>query len=464
MGSAISTAEFLSRFYFTEQTGRALIIQAVDRYAVLFLKPELYNQNDIKNKEIQQLFELISLLKYLINGGYLLIYRERNERMYFLQDGFVNAQPSTGRITLNASGEYTASPTAINNRDGAVAYNGILFETDMYSLIKTLLTGSLLLLKDVKGLLLPPALDVTQSQEPKLIGGSSSPVKQGKAQIGIIVSLVILLLAIGLLTTHLHGRLKGIDKKVNTLAIKHRLLSEKIEAKRETQNIVIDSIKPSAAQLPDTVSKQSIVRSTFYGIDVSHWNGNVLKDLPVADSLTFAICKATEGSFRLDPDFKQNFALIKKKQMIRGAYHFFRFNNDPVKQADFYWSHLTGLDSTDMPPIVDVETGSLQGIRKLKRKALQEDLLKCLTKLETLSNRTPFLYVSTDFANRYLDNKVFAKYPLWLADYTKHQHPRIPRIWKDAGFKIWQKSNKYAINSHVVDYDVYVGIKEELVK
>ena len=57
-------------------------------------------------------------------------------------------------------------------------------------------------------------------------------------------------------------------------------------------------------------SKKNKAHTKMYGIDISKWNGNEAEEIEPKDSITFVICKATQGIKLVDPDFKQNVALI----------------------------------------------------------------------------------------------------------------------------------------------------------
>ena len=206
------------------------------------------------------------------------------------------------------------------------------------------------------------------------------------------------------------------------------------------------------------------IKSTYRGIDISHYNGNEAEEITEKDSLTFIICKATQGSTIIDKDFKQNWHTIKSKNMLLGTYHFYVVGQDPIKQADHYYTTVATMGSTDLPLVIDIEQGSIPKGYKVNVSQLQSDLLKFVSVIESKSNRTPMIYTCTGFSNQYLNNKAFAKYPLWLAEYTNAPKPKLPATWIKTGWRIWQKSQNYYINSKPTDYDIYVGSLQELCK
>ena len=215
---------------------------------------------------------------------------------------------------------------------------------------------------------------------------------------------------------------------------------------------------------------------TYFGIDVSRYEGRLIDQLTPEDSgLKFIICKATEGESLVDSEFAYNWAQIKKKGFIRGAYHFYYFNDSVQKQLQAFAKNLVLLEADDLPPIVDVEDHSLKKSTASTPAELQASLLSFLQAVESHYQRTPMLYVGYAFANEHLDNPAFTKYPLWVADYRgeQAQEPKVPNPWKDVGWKIWQKSENHELKVRLptgekafekLDYDEYRGKLADLVK
>lgn len=202
----------------------------------------------------------------------------------------------------------------------------------------------------------------------------------------------------------------------------------------------------------------------FRGIDISHYNGDEATEIDQTDSLTFIICKATQGTTVIDPDFSENWKTIKAKKMILGAYHFYLTHEDPLLQAEHFLNTLRRHGKTDMVPIVDIEQQSLSINTNHKASEIQKNFLLFLNHIERASGRIPMIYTAPAFANQYLTDTVFSKHPLWIAEYTNATKPRIPVAWKKKGHKIWQKSASYKIDSHVTDYDIFYGKKSDLYK
>ncbi len=238
---------------------------------------------------------------------------------------------------------------------------------------------------------------------------------------------------------------------------------EKIDAKLD----FISTMKPIEKSIEDSTEEQKEepieeLQKEYFGVDVSHWNGDIISEISEKSEISFIICKSTQGEKIIDPQFKRNWALTKKRNKIRGTYHFYIYHNDPIKQANHFCDVVNDLQKTDISLILDIEELSLpkNNVNKLKLKA---DVIKFLEHVENRTARTPILYTDYSFANEYLNDIKFSKYPLWLAEYTKKE-PRLPIAWKKTGLMILQKSNDYSINSTKLDFDVFFGTKEELCK
>lgn len=194
---------------------------------------------------------------------------------------------------------------------------------------------------------------------------------------------------------------------------------------------------------------------TVCGLDISKYQGNLLKDLHQLDTMHFMICKATQGATLVDVDFVYNWQRLQQVKLVRGAYHFYMAKDDPVNQAQHFLRTVGSLSRNDIPLIIDIEEGSLSGT--VNKKQLQSDLLTCLQYLHTRSGKKPVIYTDLFFANTYLQQPAFAAYPLWLAEYSRRPAPVLPQTWKEKGIVFWQKNDTLTVNSRKTDFDIFVG-------
>ncbi len=204
------------------------------------------------------------------------------------------------------------------------------------------------------------------------------------------------------------------------------------------------------------------VTSTHYGIDISHFQGDLMKMYTSKGGMSYVICKATQGNYFVDPDFRSNWNEIREHGLIRGAYHFYDCKIDPEVQALFFATHASDINSTDIAPILDIEQGSMT--KAVSGAQMETDILVFLKTVEKKFDRKPILYTDYAFAQEYLKNPEFANYDLWLAEYSGNTQPRVPDLWKEKGYKIWQKSSSYHLESERVDLDIYEGILSQLIK
>jgi len=124
------------------------------------------------------------------------------------------------------------------------------------------------------------------------------------------------------------------------------LKSEKSKATAENSSTTLDIVKSTS-------------NNTHYGIDISHWQGNLISAMSNKDKLSFIICKATGGDHYIDPDFRTNWRDIKAKGFIRGAYHFYLCVDNPKTQAEHFCATISDIGPNDIAPVLDIEQGSM---------------------------------------------------------------------------------------------------------
>ncbi|HKG23872.1 MAG TPA: GH25 family lysozyme [Blastocatellia bacterium] len=187
------------------------------------------------------------------------------------------------------------------------------------------------------------------------------------------------------------------------------------------------------------------------GVDVSHFQGAVNWDEVKGAGSSFAFTKATEGLNTVDPMFAANWPAMKDAGLLRGAYHFFHASEDATAQANHFMG-IVRLQPGDLPPVLDVESGGLDGVSS---SALVEGVTTWLGLVQQKTGFTPMLYVSPSFANGYLESK-FGAYPLWVAEYGVSQ-PRATNGWE--AWTFWQHSQSGAISgvNGTVDLDTFNG-------
>jgi lysozyme len=197
------------------------------------------------------------------------------------------------------------------------------------------------------------------------------------------------------------------------------------------------------------------------GLDISHWNGYPINWVKAKEQgISFAWIKATEGISLVDEWFSSNVTAAKLEGIHVGAYHYFRNDIDPVKQAEFFWSIAHSLRLA-----VDVEDPN----------NITDDtpyrLLEFVTELEKLSGQSVVIYTRAEYWDTHI-NMLYMLYlnDLWIAyvysdaDYDVN-HPTLPDDW--SSWRFWQYTDKgngtkYGVGSQWVDLNQFNGSFDEL--
>lgn len=157
-------------------------------------------------------------------------------------------------------------------------------------------------------------------------------------------------------------------------------------------------------------------KDKVYGIDVSQYQGDIkweevglVHDQFVVD---FIFIRATMGEKKNDSKFKKNWKAARKRNKLIGAYHYFRPNENSIKQADNFIRHVK-LQPGDLPPVLDIE----EHPRHQSMDSLKVGLKRWLDKVEKHYKVRPILYSGDRYYSDFLE-KEFSDYPLWIANYN----------------------------------------------
>lgn len=192
----------------------------------------------------------------------------------------------------------------------------------------------------------------------------------------------------------------------------------------------------------------------IFGMDISHyqrkedisWDSLSIGNRAIP--LKFVVMRATMGNRSADRHFDEFWTGAKKHGLIRGAYHFYRADEDPVVQANNFLSRVK-LESGDLPPVLDIEKIP----RRKSKKKLIEDLKIWCRIVEEAYGVKPIIYTYYYYHKDFLKGE-FDGYPLWLANYND-----VPQPSPDSEWTMWQFSENgivYGINTKV-DLNVFNG-------
>lgn len=156
-----------------------------------------------------------------------------------------------------------------------------------------------------------------------------------------------------------------------------------------------------------------------FGLDISHYQGSI-KWSEVRESkhpIDFVFIRASMGKDGIDTQFTQNWVGAKEQQLLRGAYHYYRPNENSTEQFEQFKKQVK-LEKGDLPPVLDIEELGHFGLPNL-RAGLKNWLLLA----EAHYGVKPIIYTGRNFYIDYLKGHVDG-YPLWIAAYSGKQRLR----------------------------------------
>lgn len=187
------------------------------------------------------------------------------------------------------------------------------------------------------------------------------------------------------------------------------------------------------------------------GVDVSHYETGFDFVKGVKDGVVFMMTKASEGrgldSTCATECLKAAAAGVKYK----GVYHFFHAGISISAQLTAYLKQYTPA-KTEMPPILDLEESSVDG---LSFASVKTAALTWLQLIEKETGRIPILYVDMNLVNLLglASDPNFKKYPMWIARYSVNE----PTV----AWTFWQYTDK---GEQGADTDWYHGSEADLAK
>ncbi|MBC7747579.1 MAG: glycoside hydrolase family 25 protein [Methylotenera sp.] len=192
------------------------------------------------------------------------------------------------------------------------------------------------------------------------------------------------------------------------------------------------------------------------GIDVSEYQGKIswsyVDTLEKKYPLHFVFIRATVGKDRKDRQFDTNWLGAKENKMIRGAYHYYRPNENSLEQAQLFITTVR-LQKGDLPPVLDIEKlPKNQSIANLKL-----GLKRWLKAVEAHYGVKPIIYTGERYYDDFLKEE-FSDYLFWIANYNFYRE-EIGEDWL-----FWQFTEKASIPGIKgnVDVNIYNGDVQQL--
>lgn len=191
------------------------------------------------------------------------------------------------------------------------------------------------------------------------------------------------------------------------------------------------------------------------GIDVSEYQGKInWQEVNYVEGnfpIRFVFIRATVGKDKVDGEFENNWK-ASKATLIRGAYHYYRPNENSLEQANNFIKNVT-LQKGDLPPVLDIEAmPKNQSIDSLK-----VGLKRWLTKVDAHYKVKPIIYSNEKYYEAFLKDE-FKGYTFWIANYNFFTE-NIQDDWR-----FWQFTEKSSVPGIKgnVDLNIYNGSSKML--
>lgn len=218
-------------------------------------------------------------------------------------------------------------------------------------------------------------------------------------------------------------------------------------------NKIYKEDKVAQARIFQVLKKHS---ENVLGFDVSQYQGKIrwskVDSVESLFPLKYVFIRATAGSDKVDSRFKENWRMAKKHNFIRGAYHYYRPNENSIEQATNFIKTVQ-LRKGDFPPVLDIE----QLPKNQSIDSLKIGLKRWLKKVEAHYNVKPIIYTGEKYYESFLKDE-FSEYTFWVANYNFW----VENIKEDWLF--WQFTEKAAVEGidQKVDLNIYNGTPKML--
>ncbi len=194
---------------------------------------------------------------------------------------------------------------------------------------------------------------------------------------------------------------------------------------------------------------------TTPGIDVSYYQNTIDWKRVRKAGVLFAFIRVSDGTAFVDPLFETNWSKARPTGIMRGAYQYFRPDENAKAQADLLIDKIK-RDPGELPPVIDVETTGGRSPKQIAR-AVQTWVARVREKLGV----EPIIYTGPDFWKTEVDNADLTTQPLWIAHYTS-ACPTVPAPWK--AWTFWQYSDRGELPGITgpVDLNMFAGTFADL--
>ncbi len=192
------------------------------------------------------------------------------------------------------------------------------------------------------------------------------------------------------------------------------------------------------------------------GIDVSQYQSKIdwekVEYVENQFPINFVFVRATAGSNLKDLCYDYNWKNAKKRGFVRGAYHYYRPNENSLAQAKKFIATVK-LQKGDLPPVLDIE--------KLPKNQSMDSLKVGLKRwLDTVDKHygvQPIIYSGQKYYDSFLKED-FPEYTFWIANYNFFVEEM------DESWLFWQFTQSATVKGIKgnVDVNIYSGTRKQL--
>jgi len=198
-------------------------------------------------------------------------------------------------------------------------------------------------------------------------------------------------------------------------------------------------------------------RNRVRGIDVSKWQGAVDWKRVARAGVRFAFIRVSDGTNPTDPTFATNWQKARAARITRGAYQYFRPDQDPIEQADRLIAQMGPLRRGDLPPVLDLETSG----GKTKRQVVAR-VRKWIKRVKSATGVDPIIYTN---AKSWIEiagnNRSWRRSPLWVAHFGV-RCPMTPTAWRRWTFHQHSETGQVGGIRGAVDLNDFNGTRAQL--
>lgn len=184
------------------------------------------------------------------------------------------------------------------------------------------------------------------------------------------------------------------------------------------------------------------------GLDVSEYQGTIqwdqVKFVENEFPIEFVYIRSTAGVDKVDSQFENNWHETKRNNIIRGAYHYYRPDENSQLQATNFIKTVN-LQKGDLPPVLDIE----QLPKNQSLSNLKLGLHRWLDMVHQHYKVKPIIYTGEKYYNDFLKND-FIGYTFWIANYNFFAED-LKNDWT-----FWQFTEKSSVSGIEGDVDVNI--------